>query len=101
MALKGVLQRRGLCLQEVEMKASLKLNMAGTIIIFLILAISVGAAAPSAGTSAGKPPTATPGGPTPTPGGGGGGTPLSITVNNTQIGLTQQLIGANEGSGRY
>jgi len=83
------------------MKARLKFTTTSTLLLVLILAISLSAAAPSAGTSAGKPPTATPGGPTPTPGGGGGGTPLSITVNGTQIGITQQLIGANEGSGRY
>lgn len=74
-------------------------------IVFLIIAlmISVGAAAPSGGTFAGKPPTKTP---TPTP---GGPTPTNtppgpapnVTISNTIIGQSPTSIGAVEACTRF
>src|SRR5689334_6459543 len=74
-----------------------------TVLLVIALMISVGAAAPSRGSFAGKPPTKTPtptpGGPTPTP--TPPGPAPNVTISNTIIGQSPTSIGAVEACSRF
>src|SRR6187399_3057537 len=71
-------------------------SVAGLLLCAMAATVTIaGGAAPQSSVLAAPPvrPTATPG--------TGGGTPLSITVSNTKVGISQQMVGAVEGNGGF
>jgi hypothetical protein len=86
------------------MKTSLKFRSLISFFLVMILLLLNISASTSTGTAAGKPPTATPGGPTPTPGGNPTATPAAsntLNVSGTPWGVSTCNIGGVEASADF
>ena len=86
------------------MKTSLKFSSLISFCLVMILLLLNISASTATGTVAGKPPTATPGGPTPTPGGNPTATPAAsntLNVSGTPWGVSTCNIGGVEASADF